>query len=86
VNPSHLALFAILAGAFGLLVTERLRNDLVAILVVLALWATRVPKPGEALSGFASEPAIVVAAIFVLGAALHQIVVVALLAPLVWRG
>jgi di/tricarboxylate transporter len=63
---------AILLIAFGLLVTERLRNDLVAVLIILALAITGVLKPEEALAGFSSEPAIVVAAIFVLSGAIHQ--------------
>jgi len=62
----------ILIVAFALLITERLRNDLVAVLIVLALAISGLLEPGEALSGFGSEPAIVVAAIFVLSAALRQ--------------
>lgn len=64
--------FAVLVAAFALLVTERLRNDVVAVLIVLALAGTGLLSAREALSGFASEPAIVVAAIFVLSAALHK--------------
>jgi di/tricarboxylate transporter len=55
-----------------MLLTERLRNDLVAVLVILALSISGALKPAEALAGFASEPAIVVAAIFVLSGALHR--------------
>lgn len=62
----QLIVLAILVVAFGLLVTERLRNDVVAVLIILALAATHVLDPPEALAGFGSEPAIVVAAIFVL--------------------
>jgi di/tricarboxylate transporter len=64
--------FAILTVAFALLLTERLRNDLVAVLIVLALAVTGLLEPKEALAGFSSEPAIVVAAIFVLSEALHR--------------
>src|SRR3954453_444703 len=64
--------FVILVVAFGLLLTEKLRNDLVAILIILALAITGVLKPSEALAGFGSEAAIVVAAIFVLSAGLQQ--------------
>ena len=63
---------AILVVAFAILITERLRNDLVAVLIVLALYLTRVLEPKDALAGFGSEPAIVVVGIFVLSAALHQ--------------
>ncbi len=68
----QLLFFAILLAAFALLLTERLRNDLVAVLLVVALVAARLLSPAEALAGFGSEPAIVVAAIFVMSAALHQ--------------
>ena len=68
----QLAFFAILVGAFALHLTERLRNDVVAVLIVHALAGTRLLTPEEALAGFSSEPAIVVVAIFVMGGALHQ--------------
>jgi di/tricarboxylate transporter len=68
----QIAFYAIVVGAFGLLITERLRNDLVAVLIVLALAASGILKPEEALAGFSSEPAIVIASIFVLTGALYQ--------------
>jgi di/tricarboxylate transporter len=67
----QLIFFAILLVTFGLLITERLRNDIVAVLIILALAISGILDPGDALSGFGSEPAIVVAAIFVLSGALH---------------
>ena len=72
MSGTELAFFVILISSFGLLVSERLRNDLVALLIVLSLTVTGVLKPAEALAGFASEPAIVVAAIFVLSAGVHR--------------
>ena len=68
----QLVFFAILGAAFVLLITEKLRNDVVAVLIVIALAVTGLLPPAQALSGFGSEPAIVVAAIFVLSAALHH--------------
>jgi di/tricarboxylate transporter len=68
----QLVFFAILVAAFVLLLSERLRNDVVAVLIVIALAVTGLLKPAEALSGFASEPAIVVAAVFVLSEGLHR--------------
>ena len=62
----------ILVVAFALLLTEKLRNDLVGLLIILALALTGVLKPGEAVAGFSSEPAIIVVAIFVLAEALQQ--------------
>ena len=70
--PVHqLTFFAILAAAIGLLITERLRTDMIALLIILALALTGILSPEEALSGFQSEPAIVIAAVFVLGAGLR---------------
>lgn len=68
----QILLGVILIVSCVLLLTERIRNDLVALLVVLALYLSGVLTSSEALSGFASAPAIVVAAMFVLGAGLHQ--------------
>jgi di/tricarboxylate transporter len=71
LNLQQWAFVAILLAAVVLLLTERIRNDVVAVLIVLALAASRVLTPREALAGFSSEPALVVAAIFVLGAGLQ---------------
>lgn len=72
LNTEQLLFFVILIAAFWLLFTEWLRNDVVAILIILSLALTRLLKPSEALSGFGSEPAIIAASIFVLSEALHQ--------------
>ncbi|MDQ6674496.1 MAG: SLC13 family permease [Chloroflexota bacterium] len=68
LNVQQLAFFGILAAVFALLISERLRPDVVAALSLLALAVTRILSPEEALSGFSSEPAIVIASIFVLSA------------------
>ena len=64
MSTEQLSVFAILLVTFGLLITERLRNDLVAVLIVLSLYLSHTATASEALAGFSSEPAIVVAAIF----------------------
>src|SRR5919202_5676906 len=70
--PMHqIVFFAILAAAIGLLFTEQLRTDMIALLIILALALTGILSPEEALAGFQSEPAIVIAAVFVLGAGLR---------------
>ena len=51
--------FVILGVAFVLLITEKLRNDLVALLIVVSLAVTGVLSADEAVGGFASEPALV---------------------------
>ena len=71
LNPQQIAFAAVLIIALVFFVTEWIRTDVVAVLVVVALYVLRVLKPEEALSGFSSEPAIVIAGIFVLSGALH---------------
>jgi di/tricarboxylate transporter len=60
----------ILAGGLYLFVSERLRVDVTAMLLLLAMVVTGVLDPAQALSGFASEPAIIVAAVFVISGGL----------------
>ncbi len=62
----------ILAGALVLLVMEWVRIDLTGILIVVALAATGLLEPAQALSGFSSDPAILLASMFVLSAGLAQ--------------
>ena len=71
LNLQQLLFVLILISALLLFITEWIRTDLVAVMIVIALYVTRVLKPEEALSGFSSEPAIVVAGIFVISGALH---------------
>jgi di/tricarboxylate transporter len=61
----------ILVIAVTLLLTERLRADLVALLVVVALGIAGVLTPREAFSGFASSAVVTIVSIFVLTAALR---------------
>jgi di/tricarboxylate transporter len=63
---------AIGAGAIYLFITERLRVDVVALLVMTALVVTGVLTVPEGLSGFSSQATIMVAAMFVLSAALQR--------------
>jgi di/tricarboxylate transporter len=79
------AFFAILLAALVLLMTEWLRTDVVALLLVLGLAGSGLLEPREALSGFSSEPAIVVAGIFVLSAGLHATGVSDRLATIIGR-
>lgn len=60
----------ILAGGLYLFISERLRVDVSAMLILLALVLTGVLDSRQALSGFASEPAIIVAAVFVISGGL----------------
>jgi di/tricarboxylate transporter len=71
LNPQQVFFLLILTAAIVLFITEWIRSDLVAVMVIVALYVTGVLDPRDALSGFSSEPAIVIAGIFVLSAALH---------------
>ena len=67
---SQLAFGLILVGGLYLFITEKLRVDVTAMLILLALVLTGVLDSKQALSGFASEPAIIVAAVFVISGGL----------------
>jgi di/tricarboxylate transporter len=71
LNPQQIFFLSILIAAIVLFMSEWIRTDIVAVMVVIALYATRVLDAKDALSGFSSEPAIVIAGIFVLSASLH---------------
>jgi di/tricarboxylate transporter len=70
MTEQMLIVFGVLAGAVGLFAWGRLRADIVAILVVLALMLSRVLTPQESLAGFGDPVVILIAAIFIVGEAL----------------
>ena len=70
--PQQLVFLVILAGTLALFISNRVRIDLAAMLTLLALNLTGILTPSEALSGFASEPAIIVVAVFVISAGLNS--------------
>ena len=72
IEPAQITLLIILIGSVILLFTEWIRIDLTAILIILTLSLTGVLEPDDALSGFSSEPAILLAAVFVLNGALYH--------------
>ena len=72
IDVNQIYLFIILTGAIILLFTEWIRIDLTAILIIVALGLTGVLEPEAALSGFSSEPAILLATVFVLNGALYH--------------
>lgn len=72
IELNQIYLFIILTGAVVLLFTEWIRIDLTAILIIVALGLTGVLAPEDALSGFSSEPAILLATVFVLNGALYH--------------
>ncbi|MGH8166853.1 MAG: SLC13 family permease, partial [Woeseiaceae bacterium] len=72
MDPQQILFLTILAAALVLLVTEWIRLDLTGVLIIVALAASGLLSPTEALSGFSSEPAILLASMFVLSGGLSQ--------------
>jgi di/tricarboxylate transporter len=64
--------FTILGVAVVLFVTERLRVDLVALLVLVSLVLTGLLTPAEALSGFSNPAVVTVWAVFILSGGLSR--------------
>ena len=69
-NPDMLIAVLTLAGAAVLLVTNWIRGDLVAVLVMLTLMLTGVLEPGDALSGLSSPVVVIIASMFVISEAI----------------
>ena len=64
--------FGVLLATIVLFVSEKLSVDVVAMLALAALLVLGLVSPQQALSGFASEATITVAAMFVLSHALSR--------------
>ena len=72
MTPQQIIFLLIVGVTLALFISERIRIDIAAMLTLLALAATGILSPVEALSGFSSEPAIIVASVFVISAALTE--------------
>ena len=70
MNWQAWAVAIIVVGAMALFVSEKLRFDVVGMLVLVALLALGILSPDEGLSGFSNEATVVVAAMFALNAGL----------------
>lgn len=70
MNTPQWVFLAILAATLWQFVSGRFRIDAVAMLTLLALTITGILTPAEAFAGFSSEPAIIVASVFVISAGL----------------
>lgn len=68
----HILVLAVVAGAMFLFITEKLRVDLVALCVLVALLLLRLIEIDQALYGFANPATATVAAMFVLSAGLAR--------------
>ncbi|HXG85572.1 MAG TPA: SLC13 family permease [Pyrinomonadaceae bacterium] len=72
MNFEIIFVFAVLALAVYLFVTEKLPVDLVALLVMALLLVSGIGTPAEGLSGFSNTATITVGAMFVLSAGLFK--------------
>ena len=70
MTDQMLILFSILAAAIALFVWGRLRTDVVAILVMLALMLSGVLTPQESFAGFGQPVVIIIAGMFIVSEAM----------------
>ena len=66
------ATLAVIVIAMALFASEKLRVDLVALLVLAALVVLGIVSPGEALTGFSNEATVTVAAMFALSLGIER--------------
>ena len=66
------AVVAVIAVAMALFASEKLRIDLVALVVLAALVVLGIVSPDEALSGFSNEATVTVAAMFALSIGIER--------------
>lgn len=72
VNSSAALVLILLAIAAILFATEKLRADLVALLVLIALGVSGILTPRETLAGFSSTAVITIIGVFILSEALEK--------------
>ncbi|OQC38953.1 MAG: potassium transporter peripheral membrane component [Acidobacteria bacterium ADurb.Bin051] len=80
LSPRELLLLAILAAALIALLSQRVRADLVALLVMVGLGFGEFLAPGEMVAGFANPVVVTIGALYVITAALERTGVVAWIA------
>lgn len=72
MDTQQIIFLVILTVALVLFITEALRVDVIGLMIVIALSLTGLLDPKTAFSGFSGEPAIILAAVFVLSAGLER--------------
>jgi di/tricarboxylate transporter len=72
MSLDNILILAILGGALVLFISERLRVDVVALLVLSALILTDLVTIEEAFSGFASPAVVTVWSVFIISGALYR--------------
>jgi di/tricarboxylate transporter len=72
LSPIEIGLLTIVAIALILIITNRIRADLVAIFVLLGLGLSRILRPEQALAGFSAPAVLTIVGLFVITAALER--------------
>ncbi|MBI3159409.1 MAG: anion permease [Chloroflexi bacterium] len=85
MTPAILLTLGILGGAMLLFITERLRMDLIALVVLCALLLAGLISPEQALSGFSSSAVVVMWTMFILSAGLARTGVAGVLGRFIQR-
>lgn len=85
MNIEMFFVFGLLVAAVVLFVTDRLRMDVVALLVLLTLLLTGILSPEEALAGFSHPVVLIIAGLFVVSGALFQTGVASAMGQLLTR-
>ncbi len=72
MNWDIIAVYTILAVAVGLFISDRLRPDIVGLLILAVLGLLGILKPKDLLAGFGNQALVTIAAMFVLSAGLMR--------------
>ena len=72
MTPQILIVLSILVLAIVLFITEKIRVDIVALIVLVSLTLTDLITPSEALSGFSNPAVVTVWAVLILSAAISK--------------
>ncbi|MBQ0755687.1 MAG: SLC13 family permease, partial [Amphritea sp.] len=72
MNIEILFVFALLLTTIGLFIWDRIRMDLVAMMVVVALAVSGIITPAETVSGFGQSLVVMIAGLFVVGEGLFR--------------
>jgi di/tricarboxylate transporter len=80
LSPQEVALLVIVGVALTLIISNRVRADLVAMFVLLTLGLSRILRPDQALAGFSAPAVLTIVGLFVITDALERTGVVQWLA------
>lgn len=72
LTPNQAALLIIVGGALAMIVSGRVRPDLVAVLVLLSLGLSGILRPEQALAGFSQPAVVTIVGLFAITAALER--------------